>query len=185
MKLWFTADLHLGHANIIKHCKRPFSSMEEMDAVLIDNINAVVSPGDRLFIVGDFCGQRRKAAMIQSYLSRINLNPEQIVLVLGNHDDEKESRKVFRHVHERYTAKHEDQRIVLDHYALRVWNRSHHGTWHLYGHSHGNLADNPHSLSFDVGVDCHQFKPLNFNDVADLISKKQWKPVDHHGRDED
>lgn len=63
MKLWFTADLHLGHANIIKHCARPFSSCEE-----IDNINKTVVPGDRLFIVGDFCGQQRKAAVIESYL---------------------------------------------------------------------------------------------------------------------
>ena len=31
------------------------------------------------------------------------------------------------------------QLVVLCHYAMRVWDRSHYGSWHLYGHSHGNL----------------------------------------------
>jgi hypothetical protein len=35
------------------------------------------------------------------------------------------------------------QPIVLCHYAMRVWNRSHHGAWHLYGHSRGNLPAAP------------------------------------------
>ncbi len=44
------------------------------------------------------------------------------------------------------------QPIVLCHYAMRVSNRSHHGAWHLYGHSHGNLPEGPTSLSMDVGI---------------------------------
>jgi calcineurin-like phosphoesterase family protein len=27
--IFFAADLHLGHANIIKHCDRPFSSVAD------------------------------------------------------------------------------------------------------------------------------------------------------------
>ena len=56
------------------------------------------------------------------------------------------------------------QVIVLCHYALRVWDRSHHGAWHLYGHSHGNLPSQ--GRSFDVGVDCHGFRPLGLDAVA-------------------
>ncbi len=40
------------------------------------------------------------------------------------------------------------QPIVICHYAMRVWNRSHHGAWHLYGHSHGNLPDTPTSRRY-------------------------------------
>ncbi|MBL8880695.1 MAG: hypothetical protein JNG88_16400 [Phycisphaerales bacterium] len=52
--IWFTADTHFGHANIIKHCRRPFASVEEMDETLLRNINARVGRSDTLYHLGDF-----------------------------------------------------------------------------------------------------------------------------------
>ena len=54
-KLFFTSDLHFGHAKIIEHCKRPFSSVYEMDKVLTDNWNSVIKEDDLIIIAGDFC----------------------------------------------------------------------------------------------------------------------------------
>ena len=59
------------------------------------------------------------------------------------------------------------QVIVLCHYALRVWDRAHYGSWHLYGHSHGQLPSL--GLSLDVGVDCHGYRPLNLVEVGDRM----------------
>ena len=42
--IYFTADHHFGHINVTKYCNRPFSSVEEMDNVLIQNWNSVVKP---------------------------------------------------------------------------------------------------------------------------------------------
>lgn len=53
-KIFFTADLHLYHTNIIKHCNRPFETIEEMNNVLVDNWNKVVGPKDTIYILGDF-----------------------------------------------------------------------------------------------------------------------------------
>jgi hypothetical protein len=56
--------------------------------------------------------------------------------------------------------------------GARFWNRSHHGAWHLYGHSHGNLPDTPTSLSMDVGVDTHDFQPWHFDEINLLMTEK-------------
>ena len=52
--MWFTADTHFGHSNIIELTHRPFSSVQEMDRRLIANINDRVSARDSLYILGDF-----------------------------------------------------------------------------------------------------------------------------------
>jgi calcineurin-like phosphoesterase family protein len=44
----------------------------------------------------------------------------------------------------------------------------------LYGHSHGDLADDETSLSFDIGVDCHDFYPLSYEEVKAIMAKKKW-----------
>jgi hypothetical protein len=49
------------------------------------------------------------------------------------------------------------QRIVLCHYAMRVWPRHAQGAWHLYGHSHGNLLDEPFHLHRYVGEQVFRF----------------------------
>jgi calcineurin-like phosphoesterase family protein len=66
------------------------------------------------------------------------------------------------------------QSIVLFHYAMRVWNTSHHGSWSLYGHSHGTLSEDLTSRSIDVGVDVHNLFPISYEEVKAIMAKKQW-----------
>ena len=54
MTNWYTADLHFGHENVIKFCNRPFRSANHMDAVLMQNLWAMVGRKDALWIIGDF-----------------------------------------------------------------------------------------------------------------------------------
>ena len=44
------------------------------------------------------------------------------------------------------------------------------------GNSHGNLKDDPESLSLDVGVDCHNYRPIAYEEIKKIMSKKNWKP---------
>jgi calcineurin-like phosphoesterase family protein len=62
------------------------------------------------------------------------------------------------------------QVIVLCHYALRVWDRSHFNSWGLYGHSHGTLPGI--GKSFDVGVDCFDFAPVSLEEVVEIMKTR-------------
>jgi calcineurin-like phosphoesterase family protein len=165
----FTSDFHFGHFNIIRYCNRPFESTEEMDACIADRMNQCVKANDTLYFLGDFCmGSVEKVA---AYRKRLNC--KKIHFVEGNHD--KVTRKLqsafasWSSLSEIHVGK---QGIVLCHYAMRVWLNHGRGTWQLYGHSHGNLPDEPLSLSMDVGVDTHDFRPWNFDEVAKVMNAR-------------
>ena len=65
---YYTSDLHLGHANIIKLCNRPFSNTEEMDETLVSNWNARVHRDDHVYIIGDLAF--RNAQSVVNYLEK-------------------------------------------------------------------------------------------------------------------
>ena len=79
--IWFTSDLHFGHQNIIRFCKRPWKTTEDMDWNLIQNWNSVVKPDDLVFDLGDFAFATN--ARWKELLSQLNGHH---YLILGNHD---------------------------------------------------------------------------------------------------
>lgn len=171
--IYFTSDTHFGHTNIIKYCDRPFSSVGEMDQVLIDNINAVVKESDVLWHLGDWAFRNHR-----KYRDRIVCR--NIHLILGNHDRlNLDDHNGFASVQEFKELKFDGKHIVLCHYALRVWNKCHRGSWHLYGHSHSTLPDLGNK-SFDCGVDCWDYKPLSIEQVEREMNKRVFEAVDHH-----
>lgn len=178
MATYFSSDYHLGHNNVIIYDKRPFKDVKEMDEAIIANHNAIVSDDDDFYFLGDFSFDNR---LTESYLKRLNGNK---YFIKGNHDKDKTIRLYKRYGTylgnlEEITI--EGQRITLCHYAMKVWNRSHKGAWQLYGHSHLSLPDDPNSLSFDIGIMGWEYKPISFAQVKEVMSKKIWKPKDHHG----
>jgi calcineurin-like phosphoesterase family protein len=160
----------------------------EMTEDLIRDHNELVKPEDLVYHLGDFSfGGTKEVAQL---LRRLNGNYR---FIWGNHD---KALKDFSSIIDYYPdlqfrvkflgnmaeVEIEDKTVVLNHYAMRVWNKSHHDAWHLYGHSHGTLPDDPNSLSFDVGIDCHQYKPISFDTVRKIMAKKTYTPIDHHGK---
>jgi len=69
------------------------------------------------------------------------------------------------------------QQITLCHYCMKNWKASYHGSWHLFGHSHGRLAVDNHTLAYDVGVDSNYFTPVSMDKIVDIMSRKEFKPV--------
>jgi len=159
--VWFTADLHFGHKNIIKYCDRPFSSVEEMDEYIVNMWNSCVGHNDEVFILGDvsLAGYKNGAEL---YFDRLSGS---ITVVPGGHDRKwiKELRKMDRM--EQYSDSgwriHIEQPlcyrrlngfdVVMCHYPMRTWHQSHRGSIQLHGHSHGKLE--PLENQYDVGLD--------------------------------
>lgn len=170
---WFTADHHFGHRRIIELAGRPFLSVEEMDEEMIARWNARVARADTVHHLGDFA-----FAEHDPYLRRLNGNKH---LYRGNHDHSNRVKKAsgWSTVNDLRLVKVGDASVVLCHYALRVWNASHHGALHFYGHSHGNLPGDSQSL--DVGVDCWDFRPVSLDEIkARLATLPPRVHPDHH-----
>jgi len=167
--VWLTSDFHLGHFNIIRYCNRPFADTKEMNAAILERVNASVKPDDVLYFLGGLCMGGPKAVAFY----RDQIACKTIHFIDGNHDGT--ARKV-QHVFTSWSSLSEikecKQGIVLCHYAMKVWPHHSRGTWQLYGHSHGNLPDDPLSLSMDVGVDSHDFTPWHFEEILAIMRTK-------------
>ena len=182
--IWFISDTHFGHKNIIEYSNRPFKTVREHDDTLIRNWNWRVMPTDIVFHLGDFLFGAYED--IPKTIKRLNGN---IIFVRGNHD------KVLEKY---YSSKHLDlfdyidlsvddsdanrgvQDICLFHYPIEEWNKCHHGSWHLYGHTHGNskFDKNYEYKRWNVGDDVNQFNPISYWEVKTLLKSKKIKS--HH-----
>jgi calcineurin-like phosphoesterase family protein len=185
MDIFFTSDQHYGHKNIIKYANRPFASVDEMNETLIENHNKTVGHRDIVWMLGDFAFMQPNR--IKQVLQRLN---GQKNLVLGNHDKgiAKHRREyigegLFNAIYDAKELNWEGQHICLFHYGGRVWNKSHRGSWMLYGHSHGSLP--PFGKSVDVGVDdkniTDEYRPVSFDEVKAFMATRLFQAVDHHG----
>jgi len=169
--IWFTSDEHYHHANIIKYCERPFSSVEEMDDTIIRNHNALVSDGDSVYHLGDFVWGNDHDA--QAILDQLNGHH---TFIKGSHDgwmEEDHPQIMELNISGKYPRPDlphvPHNLIVLCHYAMRTWARSFDGSYQLHGHSHGRLKSIGRQM--DVGVDCWAFNPVSLDVVISRLSK--------------
>jgi calcineurin-like phosphoesterase family protein len=164
MSIFFTADTHFNHANIIRYCNRPFQTTEEMDEIIISNWNKDVNNSDTVYHLGDFAFRDPKI-----YLKRLK---GKIILIRGNHDYKysKSTLDMFENVYDLITIKLNNIPITLCHFAMRIWPKSHFNSWHLYGHSHSTLET--YGKSHDVGVDNNCFTPLSLETLEVIMENK-------------
>ncbi len=135
-----------------------------MDLALIKNWNEVVGPNDHVYHLGDFAWRDHSR-----YKSQLH---GKIHWILGNHDRCSEAVKnQFTSVHDLHITRVDKQSVFLFHYPCVSWWHKGYGTWHLYGHVHGGYS-RAGEASLDVGVDCHNYRPISFEEVRALIESK-------------
>ena len=159
MAIFFTSDTHFGDHRTLNIHKRPFASVAEMDAAMIEAWNATVGDADDVWHLGDFA---RKLADVPALLSRLQGRKH---LIRGNNDDpEIGSVPGWASVADYHELEEEGRRLVLCHYPFRSWNGQARRAIDLHGHSHGRLKPLPRQ--FDVGVDARDFRPVT---LAELL----------------
>lgn len=176
VRKFYTADLHFGHSNIRDYCpeSRNFALTEEMDIAIMCALNERVGRDDILYILGDFA-VCRDPEYVRHCFSMLNGRKR---LVLGNHDLDKKGRvrKEIAALRWDIPPTHalethdEGCRVYLHHYACRTWPAAHHGSYHLFGHSHGSLP--PMGRSRDVGIDVidTNFAPMTFKEIQETLN---------------
>lgn len=170
-KTFYTADTHFQDGRLFEKSRRQLGSVDAMDHHIIENWNRVVGHNDVVWHLGDFAKTPSLEKVAEIFAS---LNGRKR-LVLGNHDyirpgvvhpviaalrwDEPPRDLVE-------TVSDDGHRIILCHYALRSWPGQVKGSYHFYGHDHGELPE--FGRSRDVGVDVADtsFTPQTFNDLA-------------------
>lgn len=186
-KAFFTSDLHLGHAKIIEFDKRPFQSVEEMDAEIILRWNAKVGKGDTVYVLGDMIWKTRK----DEALDIINSLNGQKILIKGNHDrfvSNGEVRKAFAAVkdYDEINVTLEDgtsRKCVVSHYFIPLYNGHRDGAIHLHGHSHFTdesqieieIVEKLNSLGFspkiyNVGCMYWNYEPVTLDEILNSNS---------------
>ncbi len=169
MTTFFTADNHFGHLNIIRYCNRPFESAEEMDERMIANWNEAIKHDDLVYHLGDFTLGNKLTA--RRYFNRLN-GQIRVLCNPWHHDKrwlggEYYSRSGGVEYMKSIVVLEYEPLIILCHYAFANWDRKHHGSWHLHGHSHGEYKAPGKIL--DVGVDSHSFRPVSLEEVTETM----------------
>ena len=192
--IYFTSDLHLGHANAIGFTSRPFLDVEQMNEGLIRNINETVMANDELWILGDFAF---KVNMDAAKQFRDQINCKTVHMITGNHDKDYTRDHIFQSVQHYKELKTEYGKFILFHYPIYEWNGVHNGTIHLHGHIHSTGLYNTANLQkkyidrfpeksfmkdstlglriYDVGVDANNYRPISITQIAELMNLRSIK----------
>lgn len=133
-KIFYISDTHFGHAHIIRYDNRPFMNATEMEEVIIERWNEVVSDKDTVYILGDFSWYKEEQTL--GILNRLSGKK---VLVKGNHDRiSPKVAKKFVKVCDYLEIKDNGRKVVMSHYPMPFWNGQFRDSVHLYGHVHNS-----------------------------------------------
>jgi calcineurin-like phosphoesterase family protein len=173
MTVFFTSDTHFGDPRVLRIDKRPFKSVPEHDAALIERWNEVVRPGDEVWHLGDFA-LHAKPERIEALLAELHGTKH---LVTGNNDGPATlAAKGWASVQPYAELVLDGTALVMCHYAFRTWKNMGRGWIDLHGHSHGKLKKQ--TRQYDVGVDAWDYRPVP---LEMLLAHRRSSPLSRSG----
>lgn len=190
--IYFTSDIHFGHANILHkfqpNRKELGTNIDEMNDEIVRRWNATVGPHDEVYNLGDLAFYKHPENVLP-LLRRLNGRK---YFIFGNHDQVvQKNREAFKEVFvwmkDYYELRHDGEFVVMSHFPMAIWNRMHHGAWHLHGHCHGSYVEPHGNRIVDVGLDSphvtgrFDMRPYSFDEIRAYMRTKSFKSLDGHG----
>lgn len=134
-QIFYIADTHFSHKNILRFDNRPFETVDEMDKTLMKNWNNAVGKNDTVMILGDFCWLKEDRWI--EILEHLNGNK---VLIKGNHCLKHMSGKLkdmFQDIKDYKEITDNGRHIIMCHYPILAYKSSYNPTTYmLHGHTH-------------------------------------------------
>lgn len=159
MAVYFIADTHFGHSNIIRY-RDQFSSIEEHDAAIMDNILSVVGKRDSLYILGDAFVGPSSYRQLGELVERV----EHLHVVMGNHCDERKGSPTVRtlaSVCKSVSGMKRYKNSWLTHAPIHPDELR--GKINVHGHVHANVLDDERYVC--VSCEAINYKPVNFASI--------------------
>ena len=163
--IWFSADHHFAHDEIITYCMRPFRNPAVMHKHMTREHNSLVAPSDDAYFIGDISMlSKSHRGTIENYIRKFN---GRLHLIIGSHDIRDPvfwTEVGFTSVHYPYL---EVEEFVLVHdVAASQVDRT---RPFLCGHVHDLFIHQKNVLN--VGVDVWDFKPVSIDQVREYFRK--------------
>ena len=162
---YYISDLHLFHNRILEKFNRPFSSVEEMHEVIINNWKNKVKDDDTVYILGDV--GMYHAREIGNILNNL---PGRKILVTGNHDfkniHSSSYKKTFAKITSYLEIEDNGRNVVLFHYPIEDWNGKYRGYYHLHGHVHTNGDTlSKKDRRYNVSAEIVDYTPISLDEL--------------------
>jgi len=162
---WFISDTHFFHENILKWGRGEFSSIEEMNEVMVERWNSVVKKGDRVYHLGDVWMGPSTHEQRARLWNRLNGSKS---LIVGNHDDIKYMSKggFFRKIE--LWKVWQDRNLLFTHVPVHkdcIYERVNRTGEALNIHGHTHLNGSPEGPYRSVCVELNNYTPVNLEDL--------------------
>lgn len=187
-KIWITSDLHLGHERVLDEDfdNRPFKNIKEHDSIILKNLVDTLDPKDSLYILGDtFFYSKKDWYKAEEFLKTLQGACNNLYFIKGNHDYGETTdlyEKYGTYLGQQSMITIAKQKWVLNHFPLRVWEESHHGSLHAWGHMHGDIDAIDYGKSKDVWIGGNNWFPYDMEKLGYELSLREiyFIPGDHH-----
>lgn len=155
--IFFIADTHFGHENLVWGIRKQFSNIKDHDETIVQIWNATVKQKDIVWHLGD-------VAWTKEALQWVKMLHGHKRLIMGNHDHF----PILDYVasgFEKIYGIYKKYDMVMSHIPIHVRSLEDRWCFNVHGHIHYKKDDIVDSRYYNVCCDHHHFLPVSLETI--------------------